>query len=331
VTELSSGNAATWLIRHGMPAGDARYEELGGGVSNKVIRVEGPCFRAILKQSLGKLRVEREWLADRERIFREAAAMRWVEGRLRGGRVPRVLLEDPEDFAIATEAAPAAAEMWKNRLFRGEFDPTCARAAGTMLGSLIAASWNHPEARRIFGDRTVFRQLRIDPYYRFTAGIVPQFADYYHDLMQRSAARSVSLVHGDWSPKNLLIAPDTSVYRRDAVWAIDWEVIHFGDPSFDAGFLLNHLLLKSIAMPRYRADVAHLAQIFIEALREELPAGADWVPSAALEHLPALLLARVDGKSPAEYLDERMRSHARGIAKDLMLHPAASVDEVFER
>jgi hypothetical protein len=77
--------------------------------------------------------------------------------------------------------------------------------------------------------------------------------------------------------------------------------------------------------------VAHLAQIFIEALREELPAGADWVPSAALEHLPALLLARVDGKSPAEYLDERMRSHARGIAKDLMLHPAASVDEVFER
>jgi 5-methylthioribose kinase len=323
VTELSCGNAAEWLIRHGRPAEDARFEEPGGGVSNKVIRVVGPGFRAVLKQSLGKLRVEREWLSDRARIFREAAAMRWVEGRLRGGRTPKVLLEDREDFTIAMEAAPAGAEMWKTRLLRGEFDAACARAAGTMLGSLIAASWNDAEARRIFGDRTVFRQLRIDPYYRFTADVVPECRGYLDELTGRSAARQVSLVHGDWSPKNLLVAED--------VWAIDWEVIHFGDPSFDAGFLLNHLLLKSIRMPEHRADLTQLALTFAAALNEELPADAEWVPAAALEHLPALLLARVDGKSPAEYLDEGMRGRARDLAKDLMRHPAGSVREVFER
>jgi 5-methylthioribose kinase len=290
--------------------------------------VEGPVFRAILKQSLGKLRVEREWLSDRERIFREASAMRWAEGRLRGGRVPKLLLEDRENFLIAMESAPSDAEMWKTRLFRREFDPASAHAAGTMLGSLIAASWNDPEARRIFGDQTVFRQLRIDPYYRFTASIVPEFADYYHDLIRRSEARAVSLVHGDWSPKNLLVSPEKST---PDVWAIDWEAIHFGDPSFDVGFLLNHLLLKSIAMPRHRPDLAHLARVFSEALAKELPSGAEWVPGAAIEHLPALLLARADGKSPAEYLDARMRDLARSLAKDLMLHPAASVNEVFER
>ena len=156
MTELSSGNAV-------------RCEELGGGVSNKVIRVQGLGFRAVLKQSLGALRVEREWIADRARIFREAAALRWVEGRLRGGRAPKLLGEDRAEFTIAMEAAPAGAAMWKTRLLRGELDAGCARAAGTLLGSLIAASWNDAEARRIFGDQTVFQQLRIDPYYRFTA------------------------------------------------------------------------------------------------------------------------------------------------------------------
>jgi 5-methylthioribose kinase len=317
-------NAADWLIRHGKPAAAARFQELGGGVSNKVILVDAPPYRAVLKQSLGKLRVEREWLSDRDRIFREASAMRWAQGRVRGGRVPRVLLEDREDFVIAMESAPADAGMWKTRLFGGEFDPACARAAGAMLGSLIAASWNDPEANRMFGDQTVFRQLRIDPYYRFTARMVPEFADYFDDLVARSAARSVSLVHGDWSPKNLLVA-------QDAVWAIDWEVIHFGDPSFDAGFLLNHLLLKSIAMSPHRAALAQLAACFAEALERELPPAAAWVPAAALEHLPALLLARVDGKSPAEYLDEGMQCRARDLAKDLMRDPAASLKEVFER
>ena len=248
--------------------------------------------------------------------------MRWVEGRLRGGQAPKILWEDRESFSIAMESAPAGAEMWKNRLLGGEFDPACARAAGTMLGSLIGASWNDPEARRLFGDRTVFRQLRIDPYYRFTAGIAPECADYFYDLIQRTDARQVSLVHGDWSPKNLLVSDE-------GVWAIDWEVIHFGDPSFDAGFLLNHLLLKSIAMPHHRAHLAHLAEVFMAALAQQLPAGAEWVEAAAFEHLPALLLARVDGKSPAEYLDAGMRDRARSLAKGLMQRPVASLEEMF--
>jgi 5-methylthioribose kinase len=322
--ELSADNAADWLTRHGIAGAGATFTELGGGVSNRVIRVEGPAFRAILKQSLGRLRVEREWLSDRGRVFREAAAMRWLAGRVRGGRVPTLLAEDRDGFTIAMESAPADAVMWKTKLLAGELDAACARAAGTLLGSMVAASWNDAAAGGVFGDQTVFDQLRIDPYYRFTAGVHARAAGYIHDLMRRSAARRVSLVHGDFSPKNLLCA-------ADGLWAIDWEVIHYGDPSFDAGFLLNHLLLKSIAMPGRRLGLLGLARTFTEALRAELPGEAAWVPEAALEHLPALLLARVDGKSPAEYLDDAMRDTARNLALDLMARPAATVEEAFTR
>jgi len=322
--ELDASNASLWLNAMGIATSYLRCQELGGGVSNRVILVEAPEFRAVLKQSLGKLRVEREWLSDRARIFREAAAMRWLQGRVRGGHVPALLREHRAEFTIAMEAAPSSAAMWKTKLFAGQLNPAHARAAGILLGSIIAASWEHPEARELFGDQTVFDQLRIDPYYRFTASVHPELKGYFHHLMEQSAARRVSLVHGDWSPKNLLLA-------GEELWAIDWEVVHFGDPSFDVGFLLNHIALKSIALPQLKQHLAGLATEFLNALNAELPGGAAWIEAAALVHLPALLLARVDGKSPAEYLDEAGRRRASKLAISLMHEPAASIDEVFSR
>ena len=317
VSELSVENAADWLRRHDLPCADVRFAELGGGISNKVILAEAPGFRAVLKQSLGQLRTQQGWFSDRNRIFREAAAMRW---NAQAGRVPRILFEDPETFTIAMEAAPAGAEMWKTLLFRGEASTNTARAAGLALGSMISTSWNNAEAERIFGDQTVFDQLRIDPYYRFTAGRRPEAADYIHNLIAQSASRRVSLVHGDFSPKNLLV-------HGDSVWVIDWEVTHYGDPAFDIGFLLNHLLMKTIALPHHAAKIAGLANTFLDALSPE----ATGLIPAAFEHLPALLLARVDGKSPAEYLDAPMRERAASLALSLMRKPASSFGEVLAR
>ena len=317
VPELSADNAAEWLSAHGFPSTGLRFAELGGGISNKLVLAEGPDFRAVLKQSLGQLRTAREWNSDRGRIFREAAAMRWA-AVVGGMRVPRLLCEDADDFTIAMEAAPADAEMWKTQLFRGEFRPEIAHRAGVALGSMIAASWQNAEAQHLFGDQTVFDELRIDPYYRYTAARCPEAAEYIGRLIERSGARRASLVHGDWSPKNLLV-------DGSEIWVIDWEVIHYGDPSFDVAFLLNHLLMKSIAMPQHRVALKRLARAFVDGLNTE------WAVEAALEHLPALLLARVEGKSPAEYLDSAMQQRARAIALDLMQHGAQNVEGVFER
>ncbi|MEP6715299.1 MAG: phosphotransferase [Terriglobia bacterium] len=322
--QLSTATAGAWLARHNMPVTNAAFHSLGGGVSNTVILVEGTGFRGVIKQSLGQLRVEEEWLSSRARVLREAAAMRWLSSRISRGRIPAILVDDPSEFAILMEAAPRTAAMWKTSLLRGYLEPSVAVAVGELLASVISVSWNNPEAERPFHDQTVFEELRVDPYYRFTSGRHPEVAHYFLDLIERSATRRVSLVHGDFSPKNLLI-------DGGEVWAIDWEVVHFGDPAFDVAFLWTHLLLKSIYLPRHAATFAALAEAFTRALRAGLPPAAGWVCDAALEHLPALLLARVDGKSPAEYLDADMRNSARALALALMREPARSVGEIFER
>lgn len=319
--ELSTENAGAWLASHGVDAAGGRFTSLGGGVSNHVILAELREERLVIKQSLGQLRVADEWLAERNRIFREAAIMRWLQGRVETARVPRVVIEDRERFAIAIEAAPACADMWKNRLFAGSATPGDAWLAGAFLGSMAAASHGNAEAAELFGDQTVFDQLRLDPYYRTTAGRHPAQAQYFADLIARSGARRFSLTHGDFSPKNLL---------TDGVemWVIDWEVIHYGDPAFDVAFLLNHLVLKGLATGVGRRI---LAVEFLRGFADTRPAAADWVEEAAAEHLPALLLARVDGKSPAGYLEGDAKAEARRLALGAMDRPLTHPLEIFER
>jgi 5-methylthioribose kinase len=321
--ELRLDNAAEWLDRQGFATCEAEFTELGGGVSNTVILANTPEFRIVLKQALGQLRVAEVWRADPDRILREAEAGNWAATLPGASFAPRVLAVDREHRVIAMEAAPREAEMWKSLLFRGVIREEHARQVGAMLGSIVSASWNHPRARETFGNREAFDQLRTDPYYRFTALRHPEVKGYFAELIEKSAARAVSLTHGDWSPKNLLV-------WSGGMWAIDWECAHFGDSSFDAAFLLNHLVLKSIAMPQHQERFAALARVFGEALRENLPEQGAWVLGAALEHAPALLLARVDGKSPAEYLDESGRETARARALRLMTRPVKEIGGLFE-
>jgi 5-methylthioribose kinase len=323
--ELTVENAPEYLTGRGLPA-PISVKELGGGVSNTVLLVEGPGGeRMVLKQSLAKLRVEQDWFADRSRIFRESAAMRALHPHLAPDGVPEVLFEDSANCLYAMSAAPDDARTWKEQLLSGQIDKGAAVRAGEMLASIIRASWRDSAWDAEFGDQTVFDQLRLDPYYRATAARHPDLAPQFERLIADCAARRLSLVHGDWSPKNLLVS-------GDLVMAIDFEVIHFGDPAFDAAFLLNHLALKSFLMPEHRLRLAGAAEVFWWALREGLPSGAEWMEPAAVRHLGALMLARVDGKSPVEYLrSDELRERVRQFARGVLLEPPETLAEVFER
>lgn len=322
--ELDANNAVQYLRVRGLACRTPRITELGGGVSNTVLLVETGGRRLVLKQALGKLRVTDDWFSDRERILRESAAMRWVASHLPPGAVPEILFEDRENCLIAMTAAPRDAETWKSLLMRGQIDAAIAESVARMLAAIVSASWRHHESERDFGDQTVFDQLRLDPYYRTTATRHPALKLHFHRVLAESGARRVSLVHGDWSPKNFLV--------DGGVMAIDFEVTHFGDPSFDSAFLLNHLLLKSFYHPQWSEQLARLALCFWQTYRKGLPAGCDWIERATLQHLGCLLLARVDGKSPAEYLTEpALRLEVRGFAKRLILTPPALVADVFDQ
>lgn len=323
--ELTPENAAAYLASRPELAGaDCRITPLGGGVSNTVLLVESAGRRFVLKQALPKLRVQEDWFADRTRILRECAAMRLLAPHLPAGAVPEILFEDPGNCLFAMSAAPPGARTWKALLLAGETTPEIAERVAAILAAMIRVSWGSAEWERIFGDQTAFDQLRLDPYYRFTASRHPDLAAHFAARIEQ-ARRRFSLVHGDYSPKNFLVA-------GDAVMAIDFEVIHYGDPSFDAAFLLNHLLLKSFYRPQRAPDYARLASRFFEQVAAALPPEAQGFETDTCLHLGCLLLARIDGKSPAEYIqEETLRERIRRFAREMIAEPPPAVASVFER
>ena len=135
--------------------------------------------------------------------------MRWLRPHLPAGSVPEILFEDRENCLFAMSAGPPEAETWKALLMRGQADAGVAGTIGGMLGKMVSSSWRDPEAERVFGDQTVFDQLRLDPYYRTTAARHPDLKQQFDRLMRESSSRRVSLVHGDWSPKNFLVLAGT--------------------------------------------------------------------------------------------------------------------------
>jgi 5-methylthioribose kinase len=319
--ELSPSTAVEYLAARGMQP--RRVSELAGGVSNTVLLVETDSGRFVLKQSLPQLRVAQQWLSDRCRVWREASALEAVAPHLPQGTVPEVLFRDDSNYLFAMTAGPAASEAWKSVLMRGECDPAVASRVGSITAALMRSGWQSRAMEAAFGDLTVFEQLRLDPYYRTTASRHPDLAGFLNTLADTYRSRSCTLVHGDWSPKNFLVGDGV-------VMAIDLEAIHFGDPAFDSGFLLNHLLLKSFHLPSRSAALAGLAEVFWSSLIDGMPPVPHF-EHRTLEHLGALLLSRVDGKSPAEYIaDPDLKQRVRDFARRLILNRPRCIAEVFE-
>jgi 5-methylthioribose kinase len=298
--------------------------ELSGGVSNTVLLVSAGSGRFVLKQSLPKLRVEQHWVSDMARIWREASALEALAPHLPAGSIPQVLFRDDENYLFAMTAAPAGCESWKAVLLRGECDANVAEQIGAITAAIMRFGYRNPAVEQQFADLTVFIQLRLDPYYRTVAARNPDLAGFFLALVDSYPSHCCTLVHGDWSPKNFLTG-------QGNVMAIDFEAIHFGDPAFDAAFLLNHLLLKSFLLPHRAPEFEKLAQAFWRRLTAGMPPVADF-ERRTIQHLGALALSRLDGKSPAEYLrDAGMKQQIREFARGLILTPPASVLQAFKR
>ncbi len=315
-----------YLAEHGVvPAGaELEIEALGGGISNDVWRVRwsGGGDGIVVKQALPYLRVEEVWAYDVGRSAVEHRALSAI-GRLLGpGHAPAVVWADDERHAFAMECAPPGGAPWKQRLLAGEIDMRDAYRAGDLLGRIHAASAADPDVAAEFADRATLIEGRIDPYHRFTAARHPDLAPAIEAEVERLLATRRALVLGDYAPKNLLAYPDRML-------VLDVEVAHWGDPAFDVAFCLNHLCLKALHLPRHRALLVALARALHGAYAEAAPGLAD--EPAVVAELGVLMVARVDGKSPAEYLDERSQRLARTIGRSLVLDPPATVMRVLER
>lgn len=293
--------------------------ELGGGVSSVVILAETPRQRLIIKQALPKLKVRADWPSRPVRSAVEVAALRAYGPHLPAGAVPTVLASDPTRHWFVMTAAAAAALNWKTELLAGRVDAAIARQAGAVLAGMHLGTAADPAVAQRFDDREFFHTLRVDPYYWQVCRVHPDLRPVIEPLIDDMLAHRRALVHGDYSPKNMLV-------HAGQLMVLDFEVAHWGDPAFDLAFCLNHFLLKAVYRAPQSAPYLELARQFWAAYEPALalePA-ATLLPRTLLLQA-GMMLARIDGKSPAEYITEpTMQERVRGISRRLLaIRPAA--------
>lgn len=304
---------------------------LSGGVSNRVMRVtcghDDPQGKAwVVKQALPKLRVSADWYSPPERIHREALGLAWL-GRLLGeDRTPHCVFEDEARHVLVMTAVAEPFENWKTMLMVGRLEDGHLTQFAMLLADLHGgACASLAEVTADFGDRSFFESLRLEPYYLFTAERQPRSAAFYRQLVADTRARALTLVHGDYSPKNVLVTGDRLVL-------LDHEVLHVGDPAFDLGFSLAHLLSKARHVVAARDRFADAARQHWATYRKrlgEVPWAADLEPRS-VRHALGCLLARVDGRSPLEYLRDDERADQRRVALRLMASPPGSVEALVD-
>lgn len=306
------------------PGDEIEAAELAGGVSNIVIGVHSPGFRGVVKQALPRLRVPDEWLAKQERVLNEAASLD-VTVRLTPGHVPHIIDVDPDRFVVTIEHAPEGWHTWKEDLLAGHADARVAARLGGILADWHLGTSSPGSVPPQLDDRESFEQLRVDPYYRTVMARVPEMANVVGSHVDRMLATRTCLVHGDFSPKNILVGP-----AAERTWVIDHEVAHLGDPAFDLAFMLTHLMLKSIHVPTISGDLRACALAFWDSYRTATPAGHDHDAAYVLGHMGCLMLARVEGKSPAEYLLPVERDTARAAGKRLLCEPPDDIEQAWD-
>lgn len=309
------GVLAFWDQELGRPDEPHEVEFLSGGVSSIVIRVVTDQGAFVIKQALPRLRVAADWYSRPERSLIESRCGS-ILSELVPGFVPEIVAVVPHRSAFVMRSAPSGSETWKDRLMRGEVAETDADMIGHLLGRIHAASAERADLAGSLADRSFFDELRIDPYLRYVAARSPALAPALEDVIGELLTTSTCLVHGDFSPKNLLMTPDGSVLL------VDHEVAHWGHPAFDVAFVTSHLCLKAIRFRVRAGEYVDAAAAVLDAYAEEARHLRSALESFAARVTSALILARVDGKSPVEYLtDDGDRAFARTVGSALLLQP----------
>ncbi len=305
-----------------------RCTNLAGGVSNRTVLIERESSESwVIKQALEKLRVATDWFSSPQRIHREALGLRWLEKLASADAIAPFVFEDHTHHLLAMQAVPQPHENWKTVLLRGEIDADHVAQFAHLLAEIHrrAFEWRE-EMAPIFSDRSFFETLRLEPYYEFSAAQVPAAAPFLQTLIDDTRARKLTLTHGDYSPKNILV-------RNGKLILLDHEVIHWGDPAFDLGFALAHFLSKAHHLPKYRNAFAEGARLLWREYSGCAGSGA-WQENLemhAAHNALGCLLARVAGRSPLEYLTQNEREKQRAVVVDLMRDAPTAIADLTNR
>ncbi|MEX2497204.1 MAG: aminoglycoside phosphotransferase family protein [Woeseia sp.] len=299
-------------------------EPLTGGVSSGIFKVVVHSGTYCVKQALPKLKVEKDWTVPTNRVFSEIAWLQEAAGIV-PGHVPRVIAVNEQARAFVMQFLDEKVNRnWKALLMEGAVEEGAGQKIASVVGRIHEATASRPDVRKRFQNSANFYLLRLESYLIEAASSNPDLSRELIDLVHSVQHHPLVLVHGDVSPKNIFLGANDAIL-------LDAECACFSDPAFDVAFLLNHLLLKSVYRPKFRSGFLQLLQ----EIHDEYMTYVTWEPKGILEAriarlLPGLMLARVDGKSPVEYLSTKQRSTVRKVARKLLVQPKPTLSQITD-
>ena len=310
--ELTPSNITNYLIsNHRISVHNPTIESLSGGVSALVFKITTPDQTFILKQACKQLRVKDLWLSDPARIEREFIFLSAFKSLAQNSYLTEPLWHDNQNHVLAMSLAPAPATAWKTDLLGKIADPVRAMQAADLLAAIHNKGGSLKKTFPGLLDKTIFQQLRIEPFYERLALQFPEYSVKINSLRNALLEGNATLCHGDFSPKNLLLHPN-------GITLVDHETAHFGDFTMDLGLFLAHLVLKCIYAKSNRSSYAELIRSFLNAYQNNLGKCDLNLQQSALGHLGVVLLTRVSGTSQVDYLDETQKQEARMLAQTLL-------------
>lgn len=318
-------NLESYLLDRGVISKKDGYSMhyCNGGVSCTVAFVYAGQKPIIIKQALEKLKVKEDWFCDPNRMGIEYYSNK-IYHRLAPDCAPEVYFYDEKNYIYGREAVPEHCSMWKADLMSGLLDFSVAEKIANTLALVHNSCAGDKEVARIFDDKKIFYELRISPYIEFTVGKHPELTEFAKPIIKELMESKITLVHGDFSPKNFMVAGRN-------VSILDYEVAHYGHPSFDIAFLSNHLILKAVKNKQWAGAYFSMLNYILGIYFSKIVC----IPALELEKsfiqlLSLLMLARVDGKSPVEYLTlEKDKELVRAMAYRIPRQGLAAYKEIL--
>jgi 5-methylthioribose kinase len=319
---LDEGSVVTYLSQRGLLTGEATVDTLTGGVSCVVLAVSNADVDLVVKQALPELKTKAKWVADQRRAIVEADAMQ-VYHSITPDSVPKLIDCDAAEFTLTMSRLPRSCTNWKIDMLEGRIYPEMGAKLGKVLAAWHNAAAVSDEIKANFMEDSLFEQLRVTPFYRAVMDKNPDLQPVISNLINEITTVKITLVHGDFSPKNIMATTD----HRPIV--LDFEVAHIGNPVFDLAFLLAHLLCKIIraTQPDEKDLLVETAKQFIASYQQTTRLS---VAASLPRHIALIALARVEGVSPVNYLDAPAQQRLVALTKSALLDSDMTVTGLLE-
>ena len=308
-------NLQKYLVNRGLLKNDSEYSihYCKGGVSCTVAYVVIDDKPMIIKQALEQLKTKEVWICDPNRMFIEYESNR-IYYEIMPQNAPETYFYDDENYIYGREAVPDGCLMWKDYLMKNDLNYSHAVQAVDTLVSAHNFCHDNLDVMKKFDDKDVFYNLRISPYFEFTANKYPQLKSCFEEIIKIMMESKISLIHGDYSPKNIMIV-------NDEIKVLDYEVACYGHPAFDLAFFSNHFILKAVLFDEFSKGYLDMLDIMVKRYFEKMTfMSKEEFEPVFVKTLAILMLARIDGKSPVEYLvgNEAKQNLVRKISIEMM-------------